>query len=395
MMKPDCSFSYGPFRDSKMPENSSQDDQPFSDPDPDGILTDMFRRLSAEGATPKQIAAALDKTLPKSLPKAGTCLLAGLRKNAPEMLADRRAIGERFRRRLRRFWGKSFNLVRMLLEAAREAGEEANTKSRPSAAAENDVTFDALVRLHARACLVTSEVLWQMEGGFASGAMARWRTLHEVTIVSFFIAQNGNAVAERYLLHHVIETEKAARQYNEHCKALGMSPLPKKQLDRQWADREALCMRFGPAYATDWGWAAEAIQNEKPSFAQIEKAVDLDRMRPYFKLSCHSNHAGSKGINFDLGFALTPDNESVLLAGPSNAGFYDPAYRTAVSLLQVTTNLLVHRDVTITALIVLHALSQLVDEIETALASAERDLSDRAPRVRDRRRRFTSKRLKN
>jgi hypothetical protein len=54
----------------------------------------------------------------------------------------------------------------MLLEAAREAGEAYNESFEAAAAAEQDYVFNALRRLHARACLVACEILWFMEGGY-------------------------------------------------------------------------------------------------------------------------------------------------------------------------------------------------------------------------------------
>ena len=87
------------------------------------------------------------------------------------------------------------------------------------------------------------------------------------------------------------------------------------------ADRDKLCQRFGKEYREQWGWAAEALKPRAANFAEIEAAVSFDHYRPYFKLACHSNHAGSKGIQFDLGNALNPPDSDIMLAGPSDAGF--------------------------------------------------------------------------
>ena len=65
--------------------------------------------------------------------------------------------------------GKPFDLLQMLLEAARETGEECIAAIRTAPAADQDFVFEASVRLHARACLLASEVLWMMYGGYASG----------------------------------------------------------------------------------------------------------------------------------------------------------------------------------------------------------------------------------
>ncbi len=80
-------------------------------------------------------------------------------------------------------------------------------------AKEGDFVFDVVIRLHARACQIASEVLKLLKSGFADGAHARWRSLHEVAVVALFIHKHGNDVAEKYLLHDVVESYRAATQY--------------------------------------------------------------------------------------------------------------------------------------------------------------------------------------
>ena len=80
------------------------------------------------------------------------------------------------------------------------------------------------LNLHYQANLA-NETIWMMEGGFASGAMARWRTLHEVAVIAFFLRQHGQGAAERYLLHEAIESHKATSQYQQYCTQLGREPL--------------------------------------------------------------------------------------------------------------------------------------------------------------------------
>jgi hypothetical protein len=351
----------------------------LSDPLFLGVLEDLL----AKGLKPEEIDAHLEKGIPDALPKAASCLLDALKKSAPEMLADRRSIRRQFQRRHRKKWLRPFEMMRMLLEACREAGEECNDRCRPGASAEKDVVFDALVRLHARACLVGDEVLWLMEGGYASGAHARWRTLHELVVVAFFIEQKGAEVAERYLLHVAIESFKAANQYQEHCNALGQGPFSTEEMQQLKDRRDDLCTRFGKAYGTDWGWAAAALGCEKPTFFDIERAVSFEHMRPYFKLACYSNHAGCKGLIFDLGKALVPSGEEILLAGPSDAGMFDPGVCTARSMFQITANMILHREVSLTSLVTATALGQLAGEIEDAFATAEADLEKQANKERE------------
>ena len=147
----------------------------------------------------------------------GAVLFDRLKADTATMLEDRAAIRAGFLERQREKWGTSFDKLRAVVEAAMELGEEFNQQYEQEAAKQNDYLFDALRRLHARSCLLANETMWMMEGGFASGAMARWRTLHEVAVIAFFLRQHGQSAAERYLLHDAIESHQAARQYQRYC----------------------------------------------------------------------------------------------------------------------------------------------------------------------------------
>jgi hypothetical protein len=49
--------------------------------------------------------------------------------------------------------------------------------------------------------------------GYASGAHARWRTLHEIAVVALFIAQEDNSTAERYVHHRFVKSYEDAVEY--------------------------------------------------------------------------------------------------------------------------------------------------------------------------------------
>ncbi len=353
----------------------------FSPDDDDPFLTELVNGLATEGKTAEEIDRQLQAALPEATAKGAAHLLWRLKARADEMLSDRRGIASGFLKRQREKWGKPLDQLFMLLEASREAGEEYNQSFEGVAAAEQDFVFDALRRLHARACLVASEVIWLMEGGYASGAMARWRTLHEIAVVGCFLREKGKDVAEKYLLHHVVDTLKAAEDFQRHCSDPGYEPFSTQELSRMQADRDKLCQRFGKQYKEPWGWAAEALKPRAANFTEIEAAVSLEHSRPYFKLACHSNHAGSKGIQFDLGNALNPPGSDVMLAGPSDAGLCDPGTCTAVSILQITTNLILYRNGKLTPLIIVQSLDLLTDEILEAFATAEAELAAKAEQI--------------
>src|SRR5690606_6922189 len=126
--------------------------------------------------------------------------------------------------------------------------------------------------------------------------------------------------------------------------------------------------KFGKAFDTPYGWAADALKNPKPTFRDIEESVGLEHLRPYYKLASHNVHAGPKGVFFSLG--LVNDKDTTLLAGPSDTGFADAAHGTALALLQMTTQLL-SKYPTIDSLILADVLKRQVDEIGEKFLSTQ------------------------
>jgi hypothetical protein len=68
--------------------------------------------------------------------------------------------------------------------------------------------WEILIRLLVRAWQVTDEILCLLENGFADGAMARWRTLHEIHVVAAVLMRHGESITERYLAHQAVESKR-------------------------------------------------------------------------------------------------------------------------------------------------------------------------------------------
>src|SRR5262249_2129313 len=115
------------------------------------IFDRTAKQLLANGLTEEQIAKHFEQAVIRALPEMGALLLNELKKTAKRHLKDCSKDRRGFLRRLRDTWGSSFRLFRILIEAAREAGSNYNNDYRPNALKNNDLVFEALCRLHARA----------------------------------------------------------------------------------------------------------------------------------------------------------------------------------------------------------------------------------------------------
>jgi hypothetical protein len=276
----------------------------------------------------------------------------------------------KFRRRLYQRWAKGLENLRIMLGIAQEFGDTTNTSLRNAAHDGFHYRIEVLTALHARACQVTGEIISLLESGFADGAMARWRTLHEIAITSLFIHQCGEDLAERYVTHQIVESRRAAHEYKRYQDRLGFDPIDQAELDSLEDSYQKFDSSIWEEFREPYGWAAEHLSIRKLSFADIERYVKTDHFRAYYRLASHNVHANPRGAFFKLG--LIAESE-LLLAGPSNAGLADPGQCTALSLLNASVALGTLQP-TLDSLVGLKVLTILQDEVVKAFIEAHEQL---------------------
>lgn len=281
----------------------------------------------------QEISAAIDKNAKDKI--------ASIKMQMQAILLETRQIRAGFEERLFQKWQEGFDLFEIILIYARESGSEYNKRYSKQISKENRLTFKVLCDLHARACLIASEILALLRTGHPEGAHTRWRSLHEVAVVTSFIKEHRRDIALRYLEHEFVESLSIAKQYQLHHLKLGLEPLEPEEIPNLEAKVAALCTKYGENFKSEYGWAASALQPSNPKFIPkfdlIEKDVNLDHMRPYYKMASRGVHANPKGITHNLGNFETA---KVRLAGPSNYGLTDPAHGSLISLIQCTASFL-------------------------------------------------------
>ncbi|MDA3859652.1 MAG: DUF5677 domain-containing protein [Melioribacteraceae bacterium] len=307
----------------------------------DGIIHDSIENYS--DLSEKELEEKLDglfESIPDLIDQISLVVKKTLDVNSSRMLKEHRHLRINFEKSHHQLWENGLNLLETFIVISYEAGEDFNNSFREEAAKNNDFIFDTLTRLHARSIQVAYEVLSLLRSGFADGAHARWRTIHEISAIGLFIKKYGQDVAERYLLHEIIESHKAMNQYQKYCSRLGQRPLAVDELNSMKSARDDLINKYGKDYCGQYGWANNVV-GKISRFSDIEEESGLEHLRPYYKMASHNVHANPKGIQFKLG--LTDEIEDILLSGPSNYGLADPAHGTALSLSQISSALLSHK----------------------------------------------------
>ncbi|MCY3991307.1 MAG: DUF5677 domain-containing protein [Caldilineaceae bacterium] len=266
--------------------------------------------------------------------------IATINESPGDLKVVRKKINQ-FEQNLRHFWRLPLDRLEILIWVAFEAGMQFNREFRNAAAESNDHVFEALTRLHAKACQTSLAILTLLKSGFADDAFARWRSLHEISVIGSFISKNGQELAEKYLLHRPIQ------QYKIMCAQIKVhgrnSEEEVSQEDMVVLEdlHDKLIKRFGKSFSSDYGWAVETLKKNRPTFRDIEEIVGLDHFRPYYRMASDNVHANSHGLYYRMG--INQDDGKILLGGPSNAGLEGPGHDTAISLMQITISLLLTR----------------------------------------------------
>ena len=179
-----------------------------------------------------------------------------------------------FRERMEETWGKPLGQLRMLLTIAREWCGEAHREADVSSTKGKSPLKKLMVRFLVRSCQVTDEIICLLENGFADGAMARWRTLHEIGVVAAVISKFGDDIAERYLAHQAVESRRTMKKYMDCCVDLGYKPVGARDVKKIEMRYDTAIARYGDTLKSDYGWAAHHLKKARPYF------VDLGRGRP-------------------------------------------------------------------------------------------------------------------
>lgn len=164
-------------------------------------------------------------------------------------------------------------------------------------------------------------------------------------------------------------------EYQRYAERLGYTPYTEDDVRNAQEAVERLRVRYGKAYLGTYGWAAAALagggnglRRKPPTFADVERDVELDHMRPWYRMASHPTHANPKGITF------TPDvlaGRRVLLAGPGATGLAAAGECSLVSLCQVTTTLITYKFGE-SAPLILGVLMHIADDAQEAFASTQR-----------------------
>ena len=148
-------------------------------------------------ARARLFAESLQTELDNLSAKTARLILCESESKWPEVSRSLRNDNIDFQKNLYRKWKGPIEKLRMLRTICFELGSDfaGDLDEKPPKGKES--LYAVLISSHMRACQIADEVLCLIEGGFADGAMARSRSLHEVAVISAFVLGHGEDVARR------------------------------------------------------------------------------------------------------------------------------------------------------------------------------------------------------
>jgi hypothetical protein len=304
-------------------------------------------------------------------------ILEGSMDNWAEYACQKDESTKAFIEELHEYWDEPIKYLRMLRTVFYEQGELAVVdigKSISKGGRNDSPSLKLSVLLHARICQLLEEIITLIRCGYSEGAMARWRTLHEINVVANFILERDDDLAERYLLHDAVESYRAAKDYKECFEKLGYDPISDEEFSQAENRVNELVDRFGKSYRGSYGWAADALNKKNPSFTDIAKATGFDHLKAHYRLASHGVHANPKGFTYRMS---QPYHTKALIAGPSVYGLADPISCAAITASQLFA-VLNTQWCSVDSLIALKAIMILMEKVNTSVENVALETSDSA-----------------
>lgn len=251
----------------------------------------------AEGIPPEELAQRLDDfPWEKVFREAAEPIHADLLDGLDELVGYLGDQEHSLERAMAEVWGPADDLYRAASYIAYEVGGAVSKASQ-----QHGAKLYALLGAHGRAVRTAGEVRHLAMGGFQAGAVARWRSLHDLAVVSLVLRKAGEEIAERYLAYSRIEVWEDMKYYQKHATALGRAPFAASEIGAASAAADSVLAQWGPEMGKVNGWAAPLFSEKKRfNFLDLEGYAGLAHLRPFYRLGNHHVHAGPRAAELNM-----------------------------------------------------------------------------------------------
>lgn len=255
-------------------------------------LHGLFNELNASLADVKNIVVeAITKAVPLAIDDVAEVIGNHLSKQAHEHALELKKAHSDRAETVQLLWGTAIDQLELLRHLVLE-WNYAKLERREGCYVNPNTAF-ALNKLVLRAYEISGELTTLTRAGYADGALARWRSLHEICVVAMFLARRSDRCSEMYLSHHWIEELRLL----EVDRASGTARAVNTHRDRYESNlrlqKTKLVKKFGAAFASDNGWASVELGRLKTTFRDLESQVGLETLRRGYQQANSIVHGGA------------------------------------------------------------------------------------------------------
>ncbi len=168
------------------------------------------------------------------------------------------------------------------------------------------------------------------------GGLARCRTLHEIAVTAIVLGEYSSKegfedLPRRYIEHHYVLNYSDALIYQRDAAKLGEEKFSDSEMAELKRLRDEVISKYGPEYATSYGWAAGIGGKKSPRFSDLEKIAGVSHLRTYYKLASHHIHSDAKDAILNV---MRRGDKVGYLYGRTNIGLAEPAGMALGSVAQ-------------------------------------------------------------
>ena len=229
-------------------------------------------------------------------------------------------------------WKPGFDLFQVFRHFSVEAGSLFQAEFCRHDHYEHDPLLGVLMRQHANACRIAGEVEALLRAGYPDGALARWRTLHEIAVAAILIRKFGISAAEDFIHFGLLEAVRGMGAYQETADAMGRIPFSNAEVEAAGKIRDKI-IAGNEHLKNPSGWTDRHVHATR--FWKLQEAAGLERWKNDYKWASQNVHTNYREMRALLGMGEA--SEDGLLAGPSDSGFTDPAHFSAIALSQAAS----------------------------------------------------------
>lgn len=278
-------------------------------------------------------------------------IYSSLKQTTPEMVEEERLIRQEFESRLQLRWLSAFYDLASVIKIAEETAMDIIDEYKEvHAEIKNNkytvsLTFDVLMKLYAKAVVISKEIHTLLKSGFSDGAMSRWRSLHEYNVYFHNLTSRytdekfTNDLICKFVDYSIIENYQELTKYRKKDSDFEIDRIEANNIKKEYY---AVLKKHGRDFYKSYSWAKTFFPSkDRIYFSDLEKNAGIDHLSIYYKQANYHIHASPTGLYNSLG-NINDDRvqQYGYVLGPSNYGLSIPGQLTIISLAQMSIALL-------------------------------------------------------